>query len=182
MKKNKILTTPLLAAMLMALLLTGCGKIEDMIRFNFKDTAKITIPSQSPISTGFLKILSPEVQTSSKQAFENNNTQAKYVKEATLTELKLTITAPQDQTFSFLNEINLYISAPNQPEVLIAYKANIPATIGKELLLDVTNVNLKPYIKGDSYSIRSEAKIDEVPTQEINIDANMTFNVAAEVF
>ena len=182
MNKNKLFTTPLLAVFLLALMMSGCEKVEDMIRFTFRDSAEISIPSQNFISTGFIKIPSPEIQTSSQQAFANNNTQAKYVKEAKLKELKLTITAPASQTFSFLNEIKIFISAPNQPEVLIASKTNIPSSIGRELLLDVTNVNLKPYVQGDSYTIRSEAKVDEVTSQEVNITADMTFSVTAEVF
>lgn len=178
-KKSTTLFLLLAGVMVFAV---GCEKIEDLIRFKFHDTAEIIIPSQSVVSTGFLKIPSPEVQTSSKQAFQNNNTEAKYVKEAKLTELKLSITSPQSQTFSFLNEINIYISAPNQPEVLIASKTAIPATIGKELYLDVKGVNLKPYIQGDTYSIRSEAKVDEVTTQEVRIKADMHFSVTADVF
>lgn len=181
MNLNKISTTLFLMLVLLVSILTGCEKLEDMIRFNFQDTAEIVIPSQTFISTGFLKIPSPEIQTSSKQAFANNNTEAKYVKEAKLTELKLSITTPQSQTFSFLNEIKIYISAPNHPEVLIASKTNIPATIGRELLLDVQDVNLKPYIQGESYSIRTEAKVDEVNSQEVKIIADMHFSVTADV-
>ncbi len=181
MNRYKTFVTPLFALLLL-FSVSGCEKVEDLLRFSFHDTADITIPSQSFISTGLLKIPSPEVQTSSQQAFENNNTQAKYVKEAKLTALTLSITSPQGQTFSFLNEIKLYISAPNQPEVLVASKSNIPNTIGRELVLDVTNVNLKPYVQGETYSIRSEAKVDEVTTQEIKISADMHFSVTAEVF
>lgn len=181
MNRNKILATPLFVCVLL-LFISGCEKVEDLARFSFHDTANITIPSQGIISAGFLKIPSPEVQTSSQQAFENNNTQAKYVKEAKLTALTLSITAPQSQSFSFLNEIMLYISAPGQEEVLIASKTNIPNTVGRELILDVTNVNLKPYIQGDTYSIRSEARVDEVTTQEIKIQADMHFSVTADVF
>ncbi|AHM58913.1 hypothetical protein D770_03230 [Flammeovirgaceae bacterium 311] len=182
MNKNKILATPFLALMLLVLALSGCEKVEDRVKFSFHDSANITIPSQSIISAGFLKIPSPEVQTSSQQAFENNNTQAKYVKEAKLTALSLSITSPQSQSFSFLNEIKLYISAPGQEEVLLASKINIPNSVGQELPLDVTNVNLKPYIQGDSYTIRSEVKVDEVTTQEIKIRADMHFSVTADVF
>jgi hypothetical protein len=182
MIKNKISTTLCIAGLLLLVLSAACEKLEDLIRFKFEDSADIVVPSQTVISTGFLKIPSPEVQTSSKQAFENNNTEAKYVKDARLTELKLTITAPQNQTFSFLNEIKIYISAPNQDEVLIASKTDIPASVGRELYLDINSTNLRPYIQGESYSIRTEVKVDEVTSQEIHIKANMAFSVTADVF
>lgn len=160
----------------------ACNKIEDLLRFSFKDSVEFTIPSQSIITNVPVKIASPEVQTSSQQAFSNNNTQAKYVKTASLQAMKLTITVPQDQTFSFLNEIKIYMSAADQPEVLLASRTNIPATIGNELELEVTGENLKPYIQGDSYSIRTEVRVDEVTTREITIKADMTFSVTADVF
>ena len=182
MNRYKILTTPLLVLLSLIAGVTACEKVEDLVRFTFKDTAKITIQSQGIISTGLLKITSPPIQTSSKQAFSQNNTEAKYVKEAKLTELKLTITAPQSQTFSFINSIKIYISASGQEEVLIASKDNIPNDAGKQILLDVANVNLRPYIQQDSYSIRTEAVIDEIPTENVNIDADMSFTVTANVF
>lgn len=182
MLKNKLFSGLLLIFAALLVTFAGCEKIEDLLRFNFSDSAEISIPAQNILPTGFLRIPSPEVQTSSQQAFANNNTEAKYVKEAILTELKLTITSPQTQTFSFLNEIKIYLSAPDQPEVLIASKTNIPATVGNELLLDVTGTNLKPYVQGDSYVIRTEAKLDEATTQEMKIRADMQFSVTAEVF
>ncbi len=181
MNKLKTFRAPLQALLLLGMLLPACEKIEDMLRFDFHDKAEITIPSQGLISTDILTIPSPEVQTSSQQAFANNNTEAKYVKEATLTALTLNITSPDNQTFSFLNEIKIYISAPDQEEVLVAFKTAIPANVGQELQLEVSNTNLKPYIEGDSYTIRTEAKIDEVTTQEVTIEADMHFSVTADV-
>lgn len=183
MKRHKLLRTPLLLLLLMLTSLAGCDKVEDLIRFNFTDTAEIIIPVQNILPTGnMIKISTPAVQTSSQQAFEQNNTNVKYVKEAKLSALKLNIKAPENQTFSFLNEIKIFISAEGQQEVLIASKTNIPNTVGKEIDLVVTGVDLKPYIKGSSYNIRTEATVDEAPTQEIKIDALMTFNVTADVF
>lgn len=182
MLKNKSFSRLLLILTTLAIIFTGCDKIEDLLRFSFNDSAEISIPSQRVLPTGFLRIPSPEVQTSSQQAFANNNTEAKYVKEAILTELKLNITSPQTQTFSFLNEIKIYISAPDQPEVLIASKTDIPSTVGRELILDVTGTNLKPYVQGDSYTIRSEVKLDEATTEEVKIVADMTFSVTADIF
>jgi hypothetical protein len=168
---------------LAALLLTaGCGKVEDLLRFTFNDSVEITIPSQSLISHVPITISSPEVQTSSQQAFATNNTQAKYVKEAKLKSMRLSITSPQDQTFSFLNEIKIFISAADAPEVLLAFKTDIPSEVGSELLLNVTDVNLKPYIQGDAYTIRTEAIVDEVITREVKIRADLSFAVTATVF
>ena len=182
MIKNKKITTLLLTVVLISFFSAACDKIEDLLEFSFEDNAEIVVPSQTIISTGILNLPSPEVQTSSQQAYKNNNTDAKYVKTAKLTKLKLTITSPQNQTFAFLNEIKIYIKAPGQSEVMIASKSNIPDNIGNELLLDTSGANLKPYIQGDSYSIRTEVKVDKVTSQEIRINANMHFAVTADVF
>ncbi|EMR02201.1 hypothetical protein [Cesiribacter andamanensis] len=171
-----------IVSLILLVWLSGCEKVENLLRFTFNDSVEITIPSQSLISNVPIKIASPEVQTSSQQAFANNNTQAKYVKEAKLKSLELTISSPQDQTFSFLNEIKIYISASGQPELLLASKENIPASAGRQLSLDVSQANLKPYIQGDAYTIRTEAVIDEVLTREVKITADLAFAVTADVF
>jgi hypothetical protein len=171
-----------IVALLALLLAVGCSKVEDLLRFTFSDSVEITIPSQTLVSHIPITISSPEVQTSSQQAFANNNTQAKYVKEAKLKSMRLSITTPEDQTFSFLNEIKLYISTANEPELLLAYKTNIPSNVGSELILEVADVNLKPYIQGDAYTIRTEAVLDEVITREVKIRADLSFSVTANVF
>jgi hypothetical protein len=97
-----------------------------------------------------------------------------------LEEMKLTITSPAGKSFSFLKDIQLYLSAPNLPEILVAEKLNVSSTTG-ELLLDVKDVELKEYLKKDKLSLRSQVLTDEMLTQSIQIKADSRFFVDAKI-
>lgn len=162
-------------------LLTSCEKLNDLATFTISNNTTTTIKANSGINIPFV-IPSPEVTTSSEQTFKNNNTRADLVDEATLESLNLEITAPADQTFDFLNEIEIYVKADGLDEALLASKYNIPENTGNSLSLESSGVNLKEYIKKESYSIKTRVVTDKVITRDIDLDVQMKFRVKAKVF
>ncbi len=168
-------------AVLVGFALFSCEAIEDLIKFDYQEQIAFSVP---PTTLGLVPVINtPQVDANSSSSFENNNTQAKYVKSAFLTDLTLKIDEPSDETFSFLNEIEIYIEAEGQERVLIASKYNIGPDVGSELVLDAeSSTELKPYISGNSYTIDVKAKVDETTNKEIKITSDMTFRVTADVF
>lgn len=170
-----------LLLILVVFCIASCEKLDELISFTITDTSSLTIKANSGINIPFV-IPSPEITTSSEQAFKNNNTRADLVDEATLESLELLITAPDDQTFDFLNEIEIYIKAEGLEEALLASRYNIPENTGNSLSLESNGVNLKEYIKKESYSIKTRVVTDKVITRDIDLDVQMKFRIKAKVF
>lgn len=177
------MTKKLFPALLLAVfsLLASCEKLNELATFNISNTSSITIQANSGINIPF-DIPSPEIRSSSEQAFKNNNTRAELVDEATLQSMDLKITAPAGQTFDFLNETEIYIKAEGLDEVLLASQYNIPETVGNSLSLESSGVNLREYIKKETYSIQTRIVTDKVINRDIDMDIQMKFRIKAEVF
>jgi hypothetical protein len=156
----------------------SCDEIKSLLTFTFSDEATFTIESQAPIDLPF-NVPVPEIQTNSSQAFENNHTNANLVKEVILKELKLKIESPDDMTFSFLRSIAIDISAPGLDTIQLAYIDDIP-TDAKEIYLNTTDQHLDAYIKQDSYNLDFKTVIKEIITRDVDLKAEMRFQVTAD--
>lgn len=178
MRKQYRLLIPILGI----LLIGGCQKIKDITTFKIRHETEVTIPGQNTGIGELLSLPRAEIQTSSEQKFENNNTRANLVEEVVLNELVLTITAPENENFDFLNEINIYMKADGEEGALIASKSNIPEDGSRSLELETTGINLRPYIIKETYTIRTEAKTDQVLDHDVDMKINLTFLVKAKVF
>lgn len=159
-------------------LLFSCNKIDDLLTFRIKHQNTIVLESSIPIASP-LEIITPDIETNSNQEFQNNNTRADLVKDVKLESLKLTITDPEDKTFSFLKSIKIYISADGVPEIELASQENINSTTNT-LDLETTNEKLDPYVKASSYNLRTAVVTKETLTSDVSVRANLTFKVTAE--
>ena len=149
-----------------------------MLTFTFSDETTVTIPSASPVETPF-DIPTPEINSSAQQEFDNHNTNANLVKDVSLKEIELTITSPDGKTFSFLEDVSLFISTEGEDEVKIAYREDIPAD-AESIALETTDATLDPYIKAESYSLRTEATTKELLTKDVDVRINLDFEVTAD--
>lgn len=159
-------------------LLFSCKQLDEILIFEIKNETQFTIPSAIGINTPF-SIPSPDIESSSKKEFENNNTNADKVKRIVLKELSLTILSPDEQTFKFIKSIYIYISAQGLQEKKIAYRDNIPDNIAKYLELNTTDDNIADYIKKDSYDIKTEVTTDEIILHDVELKCEMYYEVTA---
>jgi len=125
-------------------------------------------------------VLTPDVETNSESTFEVNDTRKDLIEEIILTTLNLTVSSPSNADFSFLESIDIYISAEGQNEVKIAWKESIPANTSV-LKLDLTGADLKEYIKADKFTLRLNTITDEVMNQDYHINIHSVFYVDAKV-
>lgn len=160
--------------------LFGCKKVDKLTQFNMEFNETVVIPSSSGINLPF-NILSPNIESNSESTFEVNDTRKNLIEEILLTELDLTITSPSNADFSFLKSINIYLNADELNEIKIAWKESIP-TDATVINLDVTNADLKEYIKSDNFSLRLNTETDEIITSDHHIDVHSLFFVDAKVF
>jgi hypothetical protein len=176
-----IKSTTFFAALITSLcIVLGCSKIRDLITFNIHNETTFRIPSAIGINTPF-NLPASNVKTSSNQAFQNNNTRKELVKDVILTKLDLTIEAPEQANFSNLKSIEIFIQADGIDEKLIAFKHDISSSQGKTLVLETANDKLDEYIKKDSYNLRTNLVLREAYLYNVDIKANMTFKVTANV-
>lgn len=172
MKKHYLLL------LLLPLFFFSCKK--KLTEFYVDYTSDCVISSTFSVATYF-SIITPEMETNSEYNFENNNTKKKYIKSIYLKDLVLTIKSPNGQTFSFLNEVEVYLSAPGLSEISVAKKSNISNSIGNTLALDLENVDLQEYIKSDKFSLRLRTKTDETIAQDVDISIYTNFLVGARL-
>lgn len=157
--------------------LSSCRKLGT---FTMDYSTDIVIPSQTGINLPF-NLYSPTITTNSKSRFESEGTSTKYVNTIFLTELKLSIKNPSSANFDFLDEIQIYISSPNQTEKLIAEKINIPNEQLKSFYCDLKNVDLKGFISDEFYDLRVRTVTDQINTQDITISVDQLYTVEAKI-
>jgi hypothetical protein len=168
-----------LSILVLAALMSNCSKIDELTKFNMDYDTQVTIPSSAGINLPF-DVLTPDTETNSASTFDSNDTRKDLIEEIKLTKLQLVITSPSDTDFSFLESIEVYISAEGLDEIRIASKIEVPETVAI-LDLEVSDADLKEYIKKDNYSLRLNTVTDEAMSQDHQIDVKSTFFVDAKI-
>ena len=155
----------------------SCDEVDELLTFTIKNHTEFEIENQFPVDTPF-NVPTPDINSQSSQTFESNNTAASMVNEITLEKMELSIVSPDDFTFSFLKSIEIYISADNEDQVMIASKENIPedATV---VDMDTQSQNLRPYLIQDTYDLDFEVVTREVFARDITLRADMEYQVKA---
>ncbi len=170
-------------------LITGCNKIKQIANINvdIPYAAQFSLPAIAADTAGFvlpsggisLPFPAIPVATNSKQFISQYNTAANMILDVYLKGLSLQLAAPANQNFDFLDSVQVFISAPNQPEVLVANEYNIPK--GQSLLNLTTNidVNLKNYFVQDTIYFRLQAHINAIPASTTVLNLQSVFHVLA---
>ncbi|REH01994.1 hypothetical protein [Flavobacterium aquicola] len=158
----------------------SCNELDKLLTFTVSDEVTFKINSGLSINTPF-EVATPDVTTNSSTEFNNNNTDANLVKDATLREIKLSILNPADKTFSFLKSVHIYISTTADDEIELAYLDNINTAVNT-INLTCTTKNLDKYIKASSYKLRTAITTKETYSQDIEVKANISFKVTADPF
>ena len=161
-------------------LFLSCDKIDELTKFNIDYDSSVVIESSANISLPF-DVLTPEMETNSESEFEVNDTRKDLIEEIILTELSLDITAPDNQDFSFLESIEVFISAEDLEEQRITYVEDVPDTVGTTLDLGTSDLDLKEYIKKDKFQLRLNTVTDKALTQDVHIDVHSVFFVDAKI-
>lgn len=168
----------LLLFALVIFLFSSCKKKITQFYVDYNSTA--TIASTFSTLVPFT-IYTPEIQSNSEAEFESNDTKKKYINSIFLKDAKLTITSPNGETFSFLNDIEVYLYHSSIGEKRIAKKLAIPSTVGAELILDLDNVDLQEYIKEDSFTLRLKYTTDETIPQDVKVNIYTNYLVDAKL-
>lgn len=165
-------------------LLFQCKKGEEIVdrltHYSFTTDYVVKVPP-SPVTPFPVTILTPEIETSSDVAFDENHTRADLVEQIILRELSLTVQSPSGGKLSFLKSVDIHAMAEGLPEVRVAYKDLVPADVGSSLNLDVTGVELKEYFTKEKYTLRITVTTDEAVPEEYGVNAHGVFFVDAKI-
>lgn len=159
---------------------TACKAVKKLTQFTIDYNQTITIPSTIGLNLPF-NIYTPPIPTNTTTEFELHNTRANLIERIELRRLHLKLVSPAYSDFSFLNSVKVFLSAEGLPETQVAWKENIPNSVGKELDLETTNVDLKEYLKRDKISLRVSTITDKLIASEHRVDLTATFFVDARV-
>lgn len=159
---------------------TACEQDGLSVSFDLNYDNDFTIESALITDIGTpVDVSSPPVNTNSSETFTANNTQLDKLEKAELTNLTLTITAPDGQTFSFLNEVKVYIKGQGMSEELVASKTNVDVT-SNTLVMDVESTDVAAHIKSGEFSLRANITTDELVNEDVEVAAASTFKVTAK--
>ena len=161
-------------------LFTACDKIDELTKFDMEYSQRATIPSSTGINLPF-DVFTPEMETNSESTFAVNDTRKDLIEEIKLTDLELVIISPEEADFSFLNSIEVYISADGLEEILIANLDEVPEDAGNVITLDTSDTDLKEYIKKDEFSLRLNTVTDALMSTDHELEVNSTFFVDAKI-
>jgi hypothetical protein len=163
-------------------LFSSCDKIDKLTQFNLKYDTEVTIKSATivNINTPF-NFYTPAVKTNSESELEVNDSRKDLVEDIKVKELKMTIKAPEGQTFDFLKSIKIFIKAEGLEEKMIAWKTDMTDDGSTTITLETADDNLKDYILEDSFQLRTETVTDQLITQDTQIGINAVFWVDARI-
>ncbi|WP_419212818.1 hypothetical protein ACNR9Q_01515 [Maribacter sp. X9] len=168
------------AAFCFVILFSSCDKLDELTKFDIEYNQRVTIPSSAGVDLPF-DVFTPETETNSESKFEVNDTRKDLIEEIKLTELEMVIISPSDADFSFLNSVEVYISADGLDEILVASLDEVPANAGGTILLNTEDKDLKEYIKKDEFSLRLHTVTDELMSTDHELQVNSTFFVDAKI-
>ena len=179
MKKNPIF----IFIICLSISFLGCKKGGPTVSFDVNDTETFTIPPNATPFSILDPIFTPPFNTTSwENQYSINNTDKNHIKSCTLTNLTLTITSPQGQTFGFVQKIHIYIQATNLPQVEVAYIDNNPTTAGSTItLIPDNNVDLSAYAKADSFTLGIKTTTQQSNPNNVDVQSNMTLHIVANV-
>ena len=161
------------------MVIAACKDLEKLTEFNMNYSSSVTI--KKSIGLDLPPLLTPDMKTNSESEFAVNDTRKDMVEEIILTGLDMTITSPDNQTFSFLKSIKVYIVAEDLPEVEIAHQENVSANADHKLSLETTGQDLKEYIIKDKFNLRVETVTNETVSRDTDIKIDSRFFVNARV-
>ena len=158
----------------------SCTEAERFTQFDLNYNTSFTIPASVGIQLP-VDLFTPDITTNSESEFQSRSTRKDLLEEVKLTRLDLSITSPDNQDFSFLESVRLYLSAEGLNEIEIAGLSEIPDTIGNTLVLVIPENNLKEFLKKEGFKLRVNTLTDEILSQDIQVELAASFFIDAKV-
>jgi hypothetical protein len=160
--------------------LGACAWFDKLTHFTIKQSKTVTIPAHVPTNIPY-DIYTPFFPTNSEKYFGDNNTNADLIESAKVSSLVATITPGTAEDFSFISSMRIFLVKKDHELTEIAYKNNIPENIGQQVIFDLQDVELTPYIKEDSLAFRLQAYTDRQNVVDVPVKVEAHFLIDAKI-
>ena len=176
MKYLKLLIIPVLFSML----LTNCKLIDGWTQFEIDYSTFATLPQDLNINQSE-DVYPSAIEADLKAKVENEGSSIDKIESVELTDLKLKITSPTGKDFQFLTSVALYMDAEGLDEIKVAWKDDVPATIGDVLSLNTSSNDLTDYLVKEVVTLRLNTVLNQGIAQNYQIGIDVTFLVDAKI-
>jgi len=156
----------------------ACNKLKH-VDFVADFSSDVTIP-KSELNTSSDTIFARDITTNINTILQDNKTRTDLVNSVKLQQLMLTIKSPDAQTFSFARDLRVFAFVEGHSPVEIAHKHSISQN-GKELDLDVDDVELKEIILSDVVRVQVFCTNGEAIIADINLDVKVKVKINANL-
>ncbi|MDA3882967.1 MAG: hypothetical protein PF481_06760 [Bacteroidales bacterium] len=158
----------------------GCEEINKLTQFDIQYSEQITVPVIVSTDTPIV-VTTPDIPTKTESIYQLNNTSKNLISTILLSEMSISHKLPNEGDLNFLSSLEIFINAENLSEEKIAWKYDIPETIGKNLDLETGNTNLKDYLNSEYFSLRISIECDSTILEEQLLDIQSNYTVKAEL-
>ena len=156
-----------------ALLLTGCGTVQSIIKSSFPYTANLVIPASSKSNT----TISATSAASSFDEIFGNQDGNNYIKDVRIASARLTAINPNDKSMGMFKSVKVFISNGDSGEVMVASRNDVSENIGSYLVLDIDNSRfVDKYIRGSNLRIRMEYVLRNELTTDVSVRTSLSFS------
>ncbi len=176
MKYLKLLIIPVLFSMLF----TNCKLIDGWTQFEIDYSAFATLPQDLNINQSE-DVYPSVIEADLKAKVENEGSSIDKIESVELTDLNLRISSPTGKDFQFLNSVALYMNAEGLDEIKVAWKDDVPVTIGDVLSLNTSSSDLTDYLVKEVVTLRLNTVLNQGIAQDYQIGIDVTFLVDAKI-
>ena len=176
MKYLKLIIIPIL----ITLLFTNCKLIDGWTQFEVDYSSTATLPQDLDINQSE-DVYPSVIEANLKAKVKNEGSSMDKVESVELTDLKLRITSPTGKNFQFLNSVALYMNAEGLDEIKVAWKDDVPATVGDALSLKTSSTDLTDYLVQEVVILRLNTVLNQRIAQDYQIGIDVTFLIDAKI-
>lgn len=160
------------------LLLLLAAACEPTFTFTFSRTTPLPLPAcPLPESADGGAGLVGDVTVDSTADVDNQGLDPGDVKSIRLRRVSLHVD-PAGTDLAYVNEMDVYVSAPGEPEALVAQQDRFPEG-QRDVALQVTGVNLRDYATAPQMELRLRARLARCPGEDQGLLVHTTFEVRA---
>ena len=164
---------PIIIIFLFTLIFTNCKLIDGWTHFEIDYSSTTTLPQNLNINTPE-DVYPNAIEANFKKKVENEGSSMDKIESVELTDLKLKITSPIGKDFQFLSSVALYMNAEGLDEIKVAWKDDVPVTVGDALSLKTSSKDLTDYLVKEVVTLRLNTILNQGISQDYQIDIDVT--------
>jgi len=172
-------TFKILSLMLIVSVVSMGGCLKKLTTANFDHTTTGEITTEEVDKAGEFSIGETTLTSTLKDELNKNNTAANLVDALKLRSAEVSIAENQTlKNFDAIDNAELYISADNQPEVLLASVNPVQKDKSTISFVVSNNTNLMSYLNGNTFTISIKGKTNG-PLQVVKLNVKAIWTVTA---